>query len=92
MIIDDRTFIVNPAVEGSLIYIIAKKWGKNGNKKKSVAWQTTGGSYTAELVERLQQVTSGSCVEIEVSVIVDVYDEIVGNEKVLIKRIRKMMK
>lgn len=36
MIIDDRTFIVNPAVEGSLIYIIAKKWGKNGNKKKSV--------------------------------------------------------
>lgn len=39
MIIDDRTFIVNPAVEGSLIYIIAK----NGNKKKSVAWQTTVG-------------------------------------------------
>lgn len=66
MIIDDRTFIVNPAVEGSLIYIIAKKWGKNGNKKKSVAWQTTGGSYTAELVERLQQVTSGSCVEIKI--------------------------
>ena len=65
MIIDDRTFIVNPAVEGSLIYIIAKKWGKNGNKKKSVAWQTTGGSYTAELVERLQQVTSGSCVQYE---------------------------
>ena len=34
MIIDDRTFIVNPAVEGSLIYIIAKKWGKMEIKRK----------------------------------------------------------
>lgn len=54
-IIDDRLHI-NPGTPGMSVCITAKKIGKNGNIKKCIAWQTTGGSDAERLVEDLLSV------------------------------------
>lgn len=54
-IIDDRLHI-NPGTPGLSVCITAKKIGKNGNIKKYIAWQTTGGPDAERLVESLLSV------------------------------------
>ena len=58
-IIDDRLHI-NPGTPGLSVCITAKKIGKNGNIKKRVMWETTGGELTAGLIEGLKQSTACS--------------------------------
>lgn len=55
IIIDDRPYTPNPKNEGQRLWITAEKIGKNGNVKKRVIWETTGGSFTARLLEGLRQ-------------------------------------
>lgn len=54
-IIDDRLHI-NPGTPGLSVCITAKKIGKNGNIKKCISWQTTGGPDAERLVESLLSV------------------------------------
>lgn len=54
-IIDDRLHI-NPGTPGLSVCITAKKIGKNGNIKKGIALQTTGGPDAERLVESLLSV------------------------------------
>ena len=54
-IIDDRLHI-NPGTPGMSVCITAKKIGKNGNIKKQISWQTTGGPDAERLVDGLLSV------------------------------------
>ena len=58
--IDDRPYATDPAKEGQQLWITAEKIGKNGNVKKRVMWETTGGELTAGLIEGLKQSTAYS--------------------------------
>lgn len=91
-IIDDRPFTPDPSKPDNTIYITAQKRGKNGNVKKMIALRTTGGSHTAEIVDRMQQETAGSRVEIEIAAEVDGGEIIVESEKEFIKRVKMMTK
>lgn len=89
-IINDRPHI-NPAANIPL-YIRAKKRSKNGNQKKIIAWKTTGGSHTAEIVDRMQKETAWSRVEIEIAAEVDGGEIVVESENEFIKRVKMMKK
>lgn len=69
--IDDRPYAPDPAKEGQQLWITAEKIGKNGNVKKRVMWETTGGELTAELVEGLSRTTAYSRVRIMIAAYCD---------------------
>lgn len=93
--IDDRPYTPDPAKEGQQLWITAEKIGKNGNVKKRVMWETTGGELTAELIEGLKQSTACSRVRITIASYGDgVYrpSDYCKNGEDFARRVYKMMK
>lgn len=94
-IIDDRPYAPDPAKEGQQLWITAEKIGKNGNVKKRVMWETTGGELTAELIEGLSKSTAYSRVRITIASYGDgVYrtSDYCKNSEDFVRRVYKMMK
>lgn len=93
-IIDDRPYAPDPAKEGQKIFLIARKFGTNGNLKKTVIFETTGGEHTAALMEQLSRETAHS--RVEISATADSGEcrpgDYCKNETEFIKCIKKMMK
>lgn len=85
-IIDDRLHI-NPGTPGLSVCITAKKIGKNGNIKKQIAWQTTGGPNAERLVEYLLSV---QYIEIAVTAASEPGVKIVKSEKEFEKVVKNM--
>lgn len=85
-IIDDRLHI-NPGTPGLSICITAKKIGKNGNIKKCIAWQTTGGPDAERLVESLLSVQH---IEIAVTVAPEPGVKMAKSEKEFKKAVKNM--
>lgn len=93
-IIDDRLHI-NPGIPGLSVCITAKKIGKNGNVKKRVMWETTGGELTAGLIEGVKQSTACNRVRITIASYGDgVYrpSDYCKNSEDFARRVYKMMK
>lgn len=94
-IIDDRPYAPDPAKEGQQLWITAEKIGKNGNVKKRVMCETTGGELTAELIEGLSKSTAYSRVRITIASYGDgVYrpSDYCKNSEDFARRVYKMMK
>ena len=94
-IIDDRPYAPDPAKEGQQLWITAEKIGKNGNVKKRVMWETTGGELTAGLIEGLKQSTACSRVRITIAAYCDGWyrpSELCFRWCDFLKRVHKMMK
>lgn len=87
-IIDDRLHI-NPGTPGMSVCITAKKIGKNGNIKKCIAWQTTGGLDAERLVESLLSVQH---IEIAVTAAPEPGVRIAKSEKEFKKAVKNMGK
>ena len=95
IIIDDRPYVPDPAKEGQQLWITAEKIGKNGNVKKRVMWETTGGELTAELIEGLKQSTAYSRVRITIAAYCDGgyrASELCFRWGDFLQRVHKMMK
>lgn len=93
--IDDRPYAPDPSKEWQQLLITAEKIGKNGNVKKRVMWETTGGELTAGLIEGLKQSTAYSRVRITISSYGDgVYrpSDYCKNSEDFARRVYKMMK
>lgn len=85
-IIDDRLHI-NPGTPGLSVCITAKKIGKNGNIKKCISWQTTGGPDAERLVESLLSVQH---IEISVTAAPEPGVKMVKSEKEFEKVVKNM--
>lgn len=93
-VIDDRPYTPNPTQEGRKIFLIARKFGTNGNLKKTVIFETIGGEHTVALMEQLSREAAHS--RVEISVTADSGEcrpgDYCKNETDFIKCIKKMMK
>lgn len=93
-VIDDIAYTPDPEKEGQKIFLIARKFGANGNLKKTAIFETTGGEHTAGLIERLNCEVVHSRVEISVTADGNEYrpGDYCKSETDFVQRVRKMMK